>query len=266
MSFVREPIDLIRKVREKYIRNKEYIDKAIKICEHTNSIRRITGPLNLVMLLRQFRKRNFEIVRESLDEYRWILPTRNHKNSYYNKHHDACYTIPPECHFVSMVFSAEKAHFEGGSIRVRFFAKRYKQIFEKMIIVSAEVRTRCWEFTRPKNAVYISVSFCLQWITDNTEPEIPKREMLLRSEIIKTKPINPPTDSKTITTRKSINSPDHRKTITTTAKSIVPSDWSCIERMTNNSEPETAKRKMVLRSETTTKFINPVTGKWCYKK
>lgn len=188
---VRDPVDLSKRVREKYIRNREFINKAADLCNHSNNPHRLTGPMNLVMLTRQFRKINYELVNKTLNETRWILPTRHYNQYYYRQHHDACYDIPNECRFVSLVFSAERARFSGGSIRIRFFKSGYEQIFERIICIPSEIRSKCWEFERPPEAAFVSVSFRLERVKDEySEPK--KTSMVLRSQTkIKTK--NPKT-------------------------------------------------------------------------
>lgn len=194
---VRDPVDLAKRVREKFIRNEEFITKAAKMCNYSNRPERLcTRSPNLLMLTRQFRKVNYELIDKSVsrwNESRWILPNRDISRHYYRKHHDVSHAIPDDCNYVSLVFSAERAHFIGGSIRVRFYKKYHECIFTRTISIPAEIRTRCWEFTRPKMAAYFSASFRLHQVKDeHIKPKIPERTMTLRSETT-TKTINPAT-------------------------------------------------------------------------
>lgn len=145
--------------------------------------------MNLLLLTRQYRKVNYELVDKSKHESRWILPDKDFNRYYYRIHHDAKYDIPKDCHNISLIFSAEKANFVGASLRVRFYKKYNDIISSQTITVPAEVRAKCWEFTRPKMAAYVSVSIRLHTVRDGNIKPNPKT-MVLRSQTT-TKTINP---------------------------------------------------------------------------
>lgn len=137
---VQDPVDLVKRVREKFIRNEEFIKRAADMCNYSNRKERYcTEVPNLLMLSRQYRKVNYELVDKSKNESRWILPNRDINRHYYRRHRDVFYDIPKDCHYVSLIFSAEKAHFVGGSLRVRFFKNYHDCVFTRTITIPAEV-------------------------------------------------------------------------------------------------------------------------------
>lgn len=196
LAQVRDPVDLTRNVRAKFLRNEEFIKRASEITGKFNSRKRIFGPMNLLLLSKQYKRVNNNMVKnqfgkEKKSEFRWILPQKESTRDYYNKHQDACYCIPKDCGVISLTFSAENAKFDGGSIRVRFYKKRQIQIFTKTIILPGDLITNCWEFKIPKEALYYSVSFRLHPIKDeDIKAKIPTRRMTLRSDTT-TKEIHP---------------------------------------------------------------------------
>lgn len=193
MPIVREPGDLAKKIREKYIRNSEYIKSAVGFCKKLNSKTRLLGPLNLIMLSKQYKRANHELVLDKNgkglhSQYRWIRPEKEGKNGYYKKHHEACFAVPKDCAYISLTFSAEDSEFHGGSIRVRFYKEKYIQIFTKTIILPQNLLLNCWEYKVPKEAVYYSVSFKLHTVKDETAKVAP-RKMILRSATTKNRDI-----------------------------------------------------------------------------
>lgn len=190
-----EMVDLVERIRSRFKRNAEFIEKLVKGCKHFNSNKRLLGPLNLIMMSTQHKRINNTMVldkkgKATKSEFRWILPEKD-KGNFYSKHRDACQLVPKDCGLISLSFCAENAKFDGGSIRVKFYKKRYIEIFSKTITLPKNLLVQCWEFKVPKKAFYYSISFKLHPEKEDTERKIIKKNrMVLRSDTSK-KTLNP---------------------------------------------------------------------------
>lgn len=165
MVLVREPVDLVKKVRDKFIRNREFINKAIELCDSSNNSKRTTEPENSLILLYQYRKINYELIDEYSTSTWKIFPYRKSAR-YFAQHQVNYYNIPRNFHCLSVVFSAEKAKFGGASLRVRFFKVFLDLVFTQTINIPAEMRNNCWEFVPPKGVFCFNISFRLHQEND----------------------------------------------------------------------------------------------------
>lgn len=187
-----DPTDLVQKLRKRFLRNREFIEKIVKSCKHFNSNKRLLGPLKLIMLSKQHKRVNHTMVlnnmgMETKSEFRWIRAEVDKHRNFYSKHRDACEIVPKDCAYISLSFCAENVDFKGGSIRVKFYKKRYIEIFSKTITLPENLLVQCWEFKVPRAAFYYSVSFRLHPVREesNNRKIIEKKRMTLRSDNVK---------------------------------------------------------------------------------